>query len=465
LLLATTSQISLEVAVIPFLWMAPLSLYLLSFVLCFEYERSYRRGVWIPILLLGAGGAAAVIRMGVDASILLQLGVYLATLFAACMVCHGEVMRHKPHARHLTGFYLCVSAGGAAGGVFAGVLAPALFPDLWELPLALVAACAVAVAIVVRGASPPPATSFSGPGPAWRRFAQAMAIVYLLVLTGVFVYHARAELADYIHVGRSFFGVLRVDQDVTTTGKVSRRLKHGRIIHGIQFADADLARVPTSYYGSSSGVGLAIRHHPRRLAGQPMKFGFVGLGAGTLATYATPGDSVRFYEIDPDVVALSAGPRAIFTYVRDCLGSVDIALGDARINLERESLQQFQVLVLDAFSSDSVPVHLLTLEAGRTYLRHLSDDGILAIHISNRHLDLDPVVRGLADALGLVVVRVDINDGDDVVWRNDWMLLARKPSVLAAPEIQRAATKPPTSTPVFLLWTDTYSNLLQIFKG
>ena len=281
----------------------------------------------------------------------------------------------------------------------------------------------------------------------------------------VLAYHARTELVGYIHVDRSFFGVLRVDEYLTPSGKLRRRLKHGRIIHGLQFTDPELARVPTSYYGAGSGVGLAINHHPRRLMSQPMKLGFVGLGAGTLASYATARDSVRFYEINPDVVALSTGPTPIFTYLRDCLGTVEIALGDARINLEREPAQQFQVLVLDAFSSDAIPAHLLTLEAGLLYLRHLTEDGILAIHISNRHLDLDPVVRGLADALGLVVVRIDNNESNDLVSRSDWMLLARKGSVLAAPEIQRAASKPPATKRVHLLWTDTFSNLLQVFKG
>lgn len=533
LLLAITSQISLEVAVIPFLWMLPLSLYLLSFILCFEYERVYHRGVWMPLLLLGAGGTAAVVRLGVDVPMLVQLAVYLVTLFAACMVCHGEVVRHKPDPRHLTGFYLWVSAGGAAGGMFTGVLAPNLFPDLWELPLALIAAGVFTVGLILR-ARPAPAgfrvweslvgagvlaafaaifgavARYGGPpliatelpttvvaavavlvvlatlaaahlisrliaarSPAARAsvgrvrwvVGSAGLVTYLLALVGVLVWHARDEMDDYMLVDRGFFGVLRVDQDVGTSGELRTRLKHGRIIHGIQFADPDLANQPTSYYGPGSAVGLAIRHHPRRLAGQPMRLGFVGLGAGTLATYANRGDSVRFYEINPDVVALSSGPQPLFTYLRDCVGSVDIALGDARVNLEREDSQGFHVLALDAFSSDSIPAHLLTLEAGRLYLRHLAADGVLAVHISNRYLDLDPVVRGLADALGLIVVRIDDSESNDMVWQSDWMLLTRDESAVAAPEIQGAASDPPAADGLYPLWTDAYSNLLQVFKG
>ena len=534
LLLAITSQISLEVAVIPFLWMLPLSLYLLSFVVCFEYERWYHRGVWVSLLLLGAGTTAAIIRLGVDAPMLLQLAVYLITMFAACMVCHGEVVRHKPDPRHLTGFYLYVSAGGAAGGMFTGILAPNLFPDLWELPLALVAACALAVGLTLRdwpSAGPRlrgveflvgitvflgmTATLAAGayyghtmlvetlPVAGVVAFAIAAIVLvvlvahavsrlfarndagrarvanvrwtvvnlalptWLLALTAVLAHHAYTELDDYIYIQRGFFGVLRVDQDgsVDGTRELRTRLKHGRIIHGIQFADPDLSRMPTSYYGSNSGVGLAIRQHPRRLAGEPMKLGFVGLGTGTLATYGAPGDTVRFYEINPDVVAMSAGPGAIFTYVRECPGTVEIALGDARINLEREPSQGFHVLALDAFSSDAIPAHLLTREAGELYLRHLAPDGILAIHISNRYLDLDPVVRGLADALGMTVVLIEDSENNDMVWQSDWMLLARDQSVLAVPEIQGAASDPPESNGLYPLWTDAYSNLLQVFKG
>jgi hypothetical protein len=462
MLLAITSQISLEVAVIPFLWMLPLSLYLLSFILCFEYERSYRRAAWIPLLLVGAGGTATVIYIGVGVPMMIQLGVYLGTLLAACMVCHGEVVRHKPDPRHLTGFYLFVAAGGAAGGLFTGIVAPAVFPDLWELPIALVAACALALAIARRPPAAEPELDLASR--TRRRLAGPLRGAYLLILAAVLGYHAYTEFHGYIHVERGFFGVLRVDQVAGEPGRTRRRLKHGRIIHGVQFIDPALARMPTSYYGPGSAVGLALLHHPRRARKQPMKLGFVGLGAGTLASYAKTGDSVRFYEINPDVIALSSGREPVFTYVRDCRGTVDMALGDARVNLEREPSRGFQLLALDAFSSDSIPAHLLTVEAGRLYLRHLAADGILAVHISNRYLDLEPVVRGLAGALGMTVLRIDSDESNDMLSRSNWILLARDPSVLAAPEIQGAAAEPPASAPT-LLWTDTYSNLLQVFKG
>ncbi len=463
-LLATTSQISLEVAVVPFLWMVPLSLYLMTFILCFEYERSYRRRLWTTTLLLGTGASAAVISLGETAPTLVQLAVYLVTLFAACMVCHGEVVRHKPDPSHLTGFYLFVAGGGAAGGVFAGIVAPALFPDLWEFPLALIAACAFGVFMTFPPTAPVAGGATADEGRP-RRLHRSNVAVLVAVIAVALAYggHAFASLHEYVHVGRGFFGVLRVGEEISRSGKLNRQLTHGRIIHGYQFADPELARTPTSYYSPNSGVGLAIRNHPRRVAGQPMKFGFVGLGTGTLATYPRRGDSVRFYEINPDVIDLSSGPAPTFTYVRDCAARVEIAVGDARINLEREPPQAFDLLALDAFSSDSIPAHLLTAEAGRLYARHLAADGILAIHISNRHLDLDPVVRGLADLLGFAVVRVDVDENTDTVSRSSWMVLARDRNLLAAPDIQGAAGRSRKSKRAPLVWTDSYSNLLQVF--
>lgn len=457
LLLAITSQISLEVAVIPFLWMLPLALYLLSFVLCFEYEWSYRRTIWIPALLVAAGCTAVVIRLGVHAPMLVQLVTYLLTLLCACMVCHGELVRRKPAPRYLTGFYLLVSAGGAAGGVFTGIVAPAVFPDLWELPLALVAACALALVL-----------GLSEPAVRHRvrfRLAAGLGALYVLVLAGELARHAHEQLADNLHVTRGFFGVLRVDQDIDDHEDVRTRLRHGRIIHGLQYEDPDLAREPSTYYGPGSGVGLAITTHPRRSLGQPMRLGFVGLGAGTLACYALEGDGVRFYEINPDVVALSSGADPWFTYLRDARGEVEVAVGDARVNLEREPAQGFDVLALDAFSSDAIPAHLLTREAIELYLRHMRDaDSLIAVHISNRYLDLDPVVRGLAEDLGLAVVRVDDSQDDGRVYRSDWMLLATNEAALERITDVAEPVEAPPRGEGWPLWTDVYSNLVQVLK-
>lgn len=457
MLLATTSQISLEVAVIPFLWMLPLALYLLTFVLCFEYEGSYRRGIWIPALLVGAGITAAAIRIGVHVPMLVQLVTYLFTLFVACMVCHGELVRRKPAPRHLTSFYLWVSAGGAAGGVFTGIVAPAAFPDLWELPLALVAACVLAIVLAI--------ASQRLRSRVLRIVTSVTASLYVLGIAGMLAWHAHDELADNLHVSRGFFGVLRVDQDVDDEDEVRTRLRHGRIIHGLQYENPLFAREPTTYYGPGSAVGLAIDMHPRRKAEAPMRLGFVGLGTGTLACYAVPGDSVRFYEINPDVVALSSGPTPLFTYLRDSAGKVEIAVGDARINLEREDPQGFDVLALDAFSSDSIPAHLLTVEAVQLYLRHLRDEhSVIAVHISNRYLDLDPVVRGLAQELGLAVTRIDDSQNDERVYASDWMLLAKDSIAFEHLEAVATVTEAAPREGPWPLWTDSYSNLVEVLE-
>lgn len=452
LLLAITSQIALEVAVIPFLWMLPLALYLLSFVLCFEYERAYRRGLWIPLLLVGGGATTATIIAGVGAPVLVQLATYLSTLFVACMVCHGELVKRKPAPQHLTGFYLLVSAGGAAGGIFTGIVAPTMFLGLWELPLALVAACGLALFLGLRAANV---------GLKLLRIVAAVGGLYVIAIALALGWQVRDELSDNLHVSRGFFGVLRVDIQ-NDDGLRSNRLRHGRINHGYQLLEPEKALEVTSYYGPQSGGGLAIAKHPRRTAGESMRLGVVGLGVGTLAAYTQPGDTLRFYEIDPDVVALSQGPNAHFTYLRDAKGSVDVSIGDARVSLEREPPQSFDVLIVDAFSSDSIPAHLLTVEALELYLGHLRDaQSVLALHISNRYLDLDPVVRGAAQELDLAVIRVYDSEADDARYSSsDWMLLATDESAFTGILAATEDIEPPSREPPWPHWTDGYSNLL-----
>lgn len=456
MLLATTSQISQEVAVIPFLWMLPLTLYLLTFVLCFEYERSYVRALWLPLLVVGAGGATYALFAGVYAGMILQLVIYLVALLAYCMVCHGELVRNKPDPKYLTEFYLIVSAGGAFGGIFTGIVAPLLFPEFWELPLALLAGFGLAMFVLFRGAPPQ--------RPWLRALAGTSAFAGIFALATALAYHMHEQFEDNLVVTRNFFGVLRVDHARGETPEVYTRLRHGRISHGIQFHDEILATAPTSYYGPSSGVGLAIEKNPRRLAGERMHIGVVGLGAGTLASYGRKGDRVRFYEINPAVVGFSTGDQPYFTYLQNCPCDVSVVVGDARVALEREPPQEFDVLAIDAFSSDSIPAHLLTVEAVQLYMHHLRPGGILAIHISNRYLDLDPVVRGIAEKLGLVVEYIEDTTSDDIVWQSDWMLLAREDKDMNTPDLVDAFAPKIDHDAPYPLWTDAYSNLLQVLK-
>ncbi len=290
-------------------------------------------------------------------SIWTLIPLYSATLFTACMVCHGELARSKPHPQHLTGFYLMLALGGAAGGVLVGLVAPNVFGDLYELPIGMLALCVLVIAALLRDR----ASLLHG------RWGIAARIVFLALTAALAValYRTYAENSTDTRVtSRNFYGVLNV-RDSGEGPDAMRALSHGTIIHGKQFLEPDRRDWPTSYYGRASGIGLALldaREHA------PLRVGVVGLGAGTLAAYGRAGDVFRFYDINSDVVGLA---RSEFTFLEDSPAKVEVALGDARLSLEREPAQNFDVLALDAFSSDAIPVHLLTVEAFKTYLRHM----------------------------------------------------------------------------------------------
>jgi hypothetical protein len=460
LLLAVTSQICEDVAVIPFLWVLPLGLYLLSFILCFEYERFHRREIWFGAVVVAAVGVVYALQHGTDIGIGAQIALYSAALLAYGMACHGELARLKPEAARLTSFYLIVAAGGAAGGLFAGVLAPRLFLGFWELHLALLGAPVLLVAALLIDPG-----SWLNVGTAGRLTVARIAVyVWLAVLAGILGADAANGLRGAAIVRRGFFGVLSVALENRGDPDEWRKLRHGRIAHGLQFTAPARRREPTTYYGPKSGAGLALRRHPRRLRGEPLRVGLVGLGVGTLVAYAGAGDVFRIYEIDPEVLRLSTGPDPTFTFVRDAPGEVATVLGDARLSLEREMPQSFDVVALDAFSSDAIPVHLLTREAAALYLRHLrGPDSVVAVHVSNKYLDLKPVVRALAGALGLRAALVD-SRAEGAVWSSDWVLLVRDPSLLLDPEVDRAALPLAVGEPGLPLWTDDYSNLLRVLR-
>ncbi len=459
LLLATTNQMCQEVAVIPFLWVLPLSLYLVSLIVCFEYERLYKRALWTGALFLAAAGATVVLFLGISVDIRIQIGVYAVCLFVYCMVCHGELVRLKPGPAHLTSFYLTVAAGGAAGGLFTGLVAPALFPSFWELPLALFLGWRLLATLLVRD---PNAWIRTG---RWARLKRSGLSLWLLALGGALAFQAWEGIQDSVYVRRNFFGVLRILRDQRSKlGGAILKLRHGRITHGMQYQEARLRRLPTTYYGEESGVGLALARHPRRLGGAPLRVGVVGLGTGTLAAYCQPGDVFRFYEINPKVIELSVEASSIFTYLRDAPGDTRVVLGDARLSMERQEPQDFDVLALDAFSSDSIPVHLLTREAFALYLRHLrKPDGIIAVHISNRYLNLKPVVQRLAEVFGLAGLTISSKKADERVWSSDWILVSSRAGTFLDKSFQDAG-RPLDGGPRRPLWTDNYSNLWQVLK-
>jgi len=532
LLLAITNHLSQNVAAIPFLWVLPLSIYLLSFILCFEGSGWYRRNPYLQLLAVGL--AAMAYSDSVDAhgvvSIKVLVPLFSMGLFVCCMVCHGELARLKPHPRYLTHFYLMISAGGALGGVLVGLVAPYVFKALYEFELGLMA-CGLLVLLVLsgdeetawfRGLLPPlrligaalaaalagyfvydARGRLIGIGTAivqrfqknWEapddfqitmllillvieaalvltalrlgkmpfRISAIVAESLLLVLVGYLGFQMRQMTSGYRLNVRNFYGALRVrDSGPPTELDATRTLTHGTINHGEQFLNFARRDLPTTYYGPNTGVGLAIRDKQKTGA---IRVGVIGLGTGTIAAYGRLGDYYRYYEINPLVMGISQGQQ--FTFLTDCKAQHEVAMGDARLSLERElergQPENFDVLAVDAFSSDSIPVHLLTKEAMELYFRHLRPNGILAVHISNRYLDLQPVLLGEAEATGKITRVVDTDDDDSQdVFGATWVLLTAPVTGFDDEILSHSAAIEHKRT--VRLWTDDYSNLFQILK-
>ncbi len=456
LLLAVTTHLTQDVAAIPFLWIVPLAVYLLSFIVCFESPRLYRRAVFAPLLIVSLAFMAY--RLWPDhvkMDLRLTIGLFAAALFICCMVCHGELVRLKPHPRHLTGFYVIVSLGGAVGGLFVGLLAPNVFHAYYEFPLGL-GLCAVVTAVVFSRAL------WSAP-----RVRMQTGVSVLVVLLGCYLYALSSimfQMVDgYKVVGRNFYGQLRVadEGDPRIDDDALRKLIHGVINHGQQMLREEYRRLPVSYFCPQSGIGRGMK----ALDGHPRHIGILGLGCGTLAAYGRAGDTLRIYEINPLVVEIA---NRDFTYLKDTPAQVEVVSGDARLVLEGESTEPnhlFDILVMDAFSGDSVPVHLITREAFATYFQHLKPTGILAVNITNIYLALDPVIERAAAAFSKVALVYHWNpqDGDTMCFSCSWTLIMDPATARAHPELERQATILRQHRP-FRIWTDDFSNLFSILK-
>ena len=519
LLLATTNKLCQEVAVIPFLWVLPLSLYLLTFIICFDHARWYHRGIFAALLVIGIAVVCQILPVGSDAPMRMQIFAYNATLFIACMVCHGELYRLKPPPRRLTSYFLFISAGGALGGFLVAIVAPAVFNDYRELQLGLwLLTYALGVLafrhrsreLVLGAAAGMLLLALALPGLRsllddsegfkaellWLFRDRAIYVTagVLVLFACLFDLRRRRILAEFtprmggfvmalcvavgavfvvqwnsresirvLSASRNFYGTLKVfDYYPNDEEDHYHLLLHGATTHGIQFVKPEKSVLATTYYADSSGVGIGINH----LTDGPRRLGLVGLGTGSLAVYGRKGDYLRIYEINPAVEKLA---RSQFKYLEYCQAKVDVVMGDARLMMEREVAsqqeQKFDLLALDAFSSDAIPVHLLTKEAFQIYLKQIKPDGVIAVHISNRYLNLRPVVEKLAENFGLSVVSIsDDNEPDWWIYATTWMLVTKNKAYLANDRIRDAAEAAETGTRNSPLWTDDFASVYSIMK-
>jgi hypothetical protein len=526
LFLATTNQLCQEVALVPMLWVLPLAIYLVTFILCFESPRWYSRGWMVPLAGLATLAALLCAFLGLRLSIPVQIAAHGVLLFTFCMVCHGELARLKPAPSRLAGFYLILALGGALGGAAVSIAAPVVLTKISEFHIALLAGWAVLTLVFARDKS---SFYFTGDrrhfallvlvavallwvvsagrvvptAPAWTRgwlgglaagalaaavvswfwrngrlparplWPRAVAVLLLFVTELFMLDRMRSAAAGEIVAARNFFGAVRIHKSSPHNVPIVQ-LTHGQINHGFQYLDDKLFRQPAGYCNPDSGAGLALTRHPRRdhlgkgKSAEPMRVGIAGLGVGAMAAYGSRGDYFRFYEINPLVIDYAAGPKPFFTYINDTAATVETVLGDARLALERELAegrpQQFDILLLDAFSSDSVPVHLLTVEAFECYRGHLRDaHSLIAVNISNRFIDFRPLLFTLAAHFDLQA-RVFFNPGNPPVpTASLWVLLGARahPLLRLEPQVEDGLD-PPKDAPV--LWTDAHSNVFGLLK-
>ncbi len=523
LLLATTNKLCQDIAVVPFLWVLPLALYLLTFIISFDNPRWYLRGLFALLLVGALAGLCWVLYKGTDTSLTMQIGIYAGGLFVCCMVCHGELYRLRPDPSLLTSFYLMIAAGGALGGLFVAVGAPLLFSDYYEMHWGMALcgllfivvclrdeasanarewrwlACGLTLAAFVgldlvlshlAGRSLPIIKSgvtvlrigvwvlLAGLVILWlvrkkfRTFQhwRMMTLLWLLpgwlALVTTLWLQASQSNDDVVSRSRNFYGTLKVCEYRQHDPKEHYfLLQHGRITHGIQFVDPIRAKWTTTYYAEGSGIELAVKALPA--AGR--RLGVVGLGTGTMAAFGRAGDYLRIYEINREVERLA---RLRFSYLSNSAARVEVVLGDARLSLERESPQDFDLLALDAFSGDAIPVHLLTTEAFELYARHLKTNGIIAVHISNRYLDLEPAILNLARHFNYrtAVISYEDNEVNEEIesdwwmYSSTWVLLTHSEAIANSPVIRNAASDVKTNAALIPLWTDDFASLFQVLE-
>lgn len=445
LLVTVSANLSANVAPIPLLWVVPLALYLLTFILAFGNHRIYHPSRFFPLVALSIGGLAYLYTQRLaNWPIQYVVPAYLASLFVICMACHGEVVMRRPAGPYLTRFYLLISLGGVLGGAFVGLIAPNIFDTYIELPLLLVLIAELYVMLqwYRRGS---------------RRTLWVVRVVMVLGVLTLMGELLRSELLDRrksVLVQRNFYGTLAVQDDPPSYELARRYLIHGTISHGYQYVHEELRRLPSSYFSQHSGVGLALT---TLQSDGPVRMGVVGLGVGVMSGYVRSGDYARLYEINPAVVDIADSHFTFLPTARQT-GDVEVLLGDARLTLESQAPQAFDLLAIDAFSSDAIPTHLLTQEAFELYFKHLKPDGVLAVHISNRYIDLVPVCARSAQHVNRPA-RVVRSISDGTYDTSIWVLVTSNQELLKRPQFKNASMYEATAAESFHGWTDQYSSV------
>jgi hypothetical protein len=441
---AVTSYLTANIAAIPLLWILPLAAYLITLIIAFEYASFVPRPVLTRLLVVML---AALAYMTANGDVWWPVGVGIAVftleMFLACLYCHVEAYRLRPQSsRELTLFYLLFAMGGAVGSFLIGIASPLLFSSNYDVAISFFATALAALLVVWLGN--------------WSErllwFAGSAALLYVLVLLHT------AYRRDTLFATRNFYASLRVKQTYDSKQQWTRTLSNGIILHGTQIFTPAMEKTPTTYYAEDSGVGLALRYC---CGERPRNVGVVGLGAGTIAAYGRAGDRMRFYELNPAVQPIA---QHLFTYLRDTPAQVSFAEGDARASLAREAPQHFDVLVVDAFSGDAIPLHLLTQEALQLYKDHLAPGGIVAFHISNRHVDLEPAIALLARSAGMHARTVHSDANDE---RSEssatWVLVTNNEAFLALPAVANYSREPEQRAGM-RIWTDDYSSLFPLLR-
>jgi spermidine synthase len=440
---AVTAYLTANVAAIPLLWILPLAVYLLTLIIAFQFPHLLPRAIVTRLLIVMLGSLAYMLSK-TETSLPLRVSIafFLIEVFVSCYFCHSEAYALRPaRASQSTLFYLLFAAGGALGAFLIGIASPLLFRFNYDLTITFLVTAMLALAVTWNGG--------------WsQRLLWSVACIMLAVLVSWLQIAYQRETVAAV---RNFYGTLRVRQNHSYPGAVMRTLLNGTIQHGTQyFGTEGLRHIPTSYYAEDSGVGLALRFC---CEGRPRIIGVIGLGAGTIAAYGRPGDRIRFYEINPAVPPIAEN---VFTYLRDSGAQIQIVDGDGRLALARAEPQRFDVLVVDAFSGDAIPLHLLTTQAIALYRKHLAPGGIIAFHISNKHVDLDAPIALLAKAGGMNAVRVTNDPNDELgEFTSSWMLVGDNSAFFKRPEVALRAHDP-ESRPGLKVWTDDYSSLLPV---